>query len=185
MNQQTDPLRSKMVIDFFNNPQSDKKLNDLCHDFIARYNFTSKRLKYGNDIFKAVQKDIASVLNYFYTKENLISLRNFHRIDTKEGYLYSSLPKTTSYVLPKETSPQLALDFEQKDEQETPLEANTTTEENCPLFEDIKAADSINNPDLISAILENYQQMNIYNLEEITFIATRGNKKITINISNA
>lgn len=185
MNQETDPFQSKMVIDFFNNPQSDRKLNDLCYDFIGKYNFTSKKEKYGDDIFEAVQKDIASVLKRFYTKENLIPQRNFHREETKEGYLYSSLPKTTSYVLPKETNPQLALDFEQKDEQETPLEANTTTEENCPLFEDIKAADSINNPDLISAILENYQQMNIYNLEEITFIATRGNKKVTINISNA
>lgn len=185
MNQKPDPLRSKMVIDFFDNPQSDKKLNDLCYDFIARYNFTSKRLKYGNDIFKAVQKDIASVLNYFYTKENLIPQRNFHRIDTKDGYLYSSLLRTTNHVLPKETSPQLAMDFELKEEQETPLETNITMEENCPLLDDIRAADSINKEeDVISTILDNYNKMNIYNLEEITFITTRDNKKITINIAN-
>ena len=185
MNQQTDPLRSKMVIDFFDNPQTDKKLNDLCYDFIKRYNFTSKRLKYGNDIFKAVQKDIASVLNYFYTKENLISLRNFHRIDTKDGYLYSSLLKTTNHVLPKETPSQLAMDFELKEEEETPLEENTTMEENSPLFEDIIAADFINKEeDVITKILDNYNKINIFNLEEITFITTRDNKKITINIAN-
>ena len=43
MNQEPDPFRSKMVIDFFNNPQTDKKLNDLCYNFIEKYNFTSKK----------------------------------------------------------------------------------------------------------------------------------------------
>jgi len=185
MNQQPDPFQYKMIIDFFDNPQTEKKLNDLCYDFIARYNFTAKRQRHGDNIFIPVQKDIASVLNYFYTKENLISQRNFHRIDTKDGYLYSSLSRTTNNVLPKQTSSQLAMDFELKEEQKTPLETNTTMEENCPLLDDIKAADSINKEeDVITTILDNYNKMNIFNLEEITFITTRDNKKITINISN-
>ena len=183
MNQEPDPVRSKMVIDFFNNPQTDKKLNDLCYNFINRYNFTSKRLKYGDDIFEAVQKDIASVLKYFYTKENLISSRNFHRKNTKDGYLYSSLPRTTNNVLPKETSPQLAMDFELKEQKETSSKENTTMDENSLLFEDILASDKINDP--IQSIVDKYTNIDLYGIDEFQLTTTKGGKKITIIIANA
>jgi len=179
MYQEPDPFRSKMVIDFFNNPQTDKKLNDLCYDFINRYNFTSKRLKYGDDIFEAVQKDIASVLKYFYTKENLISSRNFHRKNTKDGYLYSSLPRTSNNVLPK----QLALEFELKEQLETTFEETPSMEENSPLFEDILASDKINDP--IQRIIDNYANIDLYGIDEFQLTTTKGGKKITIIVAHA
>ena len=183
MYQEPDPFRSKMVIDFFNNPQTDKKLNDLCYNFIEKYNFTSKKLKYGDDIFEAVQKDIASVLNYFHTKENLISSRNFHRKNTKDGYLYSSLPRTTNNVLPKKISPQLAMEFDLKEELETTLEETPTMEENSPLFEDILAYDKINDP--IQRIIDKYTNIDLYGIDEFQLTTTKGGKKITIIIAHA
>ena len=180
MNQEPDPFRYKMIIDFFNNQETGKhKLNDLCYNFIEKYNFTSKKFKYGDDIFKAVQKDIASVLKDFFTKENLIPLRNFIRENTKDGYLYSSLPRTSNNVLPK----QLALEFELKEQQETTLEETPTMEENCPLLEDIRASDKINDP--IQMIVDNYANIDLYGIDEVQFTTTKFGKKITITIANA
>ena len=92
--------------------------------------------------------------------------------------------ETNKILKPTQTS----FKFDQKEEigqREAPLEETTIMEENSPLFEDIIAADLINKEeDIVSRILENYQKMNIYNLEEITFITTRDKKKVTINISN-
>ena len=184
MNQEPDPFRSKMVIDFFNNHEiGQHMLNDLCYNFIEKYNFTSKKLKYGDDIFKAVQKDIASVLKDFFTNENLIPLRNFTREKTKDGFVYSYLQKTTNNVLPKETSSQLVLEFELKEQQETTLEETPTMEENCPLFEDIRASDKINDP--IQMIVDNYANIDLYGIDEVQFTATKFGKKITITIANA
>lgn len=183
MNQQPDPFRSEMVIDFFNKPQTDKKLNDLCYDFIKKYNFTSKRFKYGDNIFEAVRKDIASVLKSFYTKEKLISSRNFHRKNTKDGYLYNSLTRTTNNVLSKVISPQLALDFELKEQQEIPPKENTTMDENSVLFEDILAFEKINDP--IQSIIDKYTNIDLYGIDEFQLTTTKGGKKITIIIAKA
>ena len=91
-------------------------------------------------------------------------------------------PYETKIILkPTQTS----FNFEQKEEIEeieAPIEEITTMDENCPLFEDIIAADKINDP--IQQIIDIYNNINIHHIEDFNISSIRGNKKITIGISN-
>jgi hypothetical protein len=89
--------------------------------------------------------------------------------------------ETKNILKPTQTS----FNFEQKEEIEeieAPLEEITIMDENCPLFEDIIAADKINDP--IRILFERLQAFNIHNLQEINVISILDNKKVTINITN-
>jgi hypothetical protein len=89
--------------------------------------------------------------------------------------------ETKNILKPTQTS----FNFEQKEEIEeieAPLEETTIIDENCPLFEDIIAADKINDP--IRILFERLQAFNIHNLQEINVISILDNKKVTINIAN-
>ena len=56
-------------------------------------------------------------------------------------------------------------------------------EENCPLLEDIRASDKINDP--IQMIVDNYANIDLYGIDEVQFTTTKFGKKITITIANA
>ena len=89
--------------------------------------------------------------------------------------------ETKNILKPTQTS----FNFEQKEEIEeieAPIEETTTMDENCPLFEDIIAADKINDP--IQQIIDIYNNINIHDIEDFNISSIRGNKKITIGISN-
>jgi hypothetical protein len=111
---------------------------------------------------------------------------------TEDGYVYWSLPKTSDLVLPQ-SSAQLALDYDTKDEnvEDEPVEhepetfedIETTSEENCPLLEDILASDKINDP--IQRIIDNYSNIDLFGIDQVQFTATKSGKKITITIANA
>ena len=91
-------------------------------------------------------------------------------------------PYETKIILkPTQTS----FNFEQKEEIEeieVPLKETTIMDENCPLFEDIIAADKINDP--IQQIIDIYNNINIHDIEDFNISSIRGNKKITIGICN-
>jgi len=55
-------------------------------------------------------------------------------------------------------------------------------EQNSPLFEDIIAADKINDP--IQQIIDIYNNINLQDLQDFNISTIRDNKKITIGISN-
>ena len=89
--------------------------------------------------------------------------------------------ETKNILKPTQTS----FKFEQKDEviqTEAPLEETTIMDENCPLFEDIIAADIINDP--IQQIIDIYNNINLHHINDFNISTIRDNKKITIGISN-
>ena len=89
--------------------------------------------------------------------------------------------ETKNILKPTQTS----FNFEQKDELkqlEAPLEEITIIDENSPLFEDIIAADKINDP--IQQIIDIYNKINLHHINDFNISSIRDNKKITINISN-
>lgn len=174
-----DPFQYKMCIEYFDNKVENVNLNDIVTYLINKYKFTAKRHKYGNDIFKYVQKDIASVLNLFCNQKQYAQYKNFTREMTKNGYLYKSSSLETNYVLPKQTE----FNFEEHTSNEIYLEDEIINmNKTSPLFEDVKAAEHINNQNLFQPLIE---QMNIYNLEELNFTRIENNKKIQVTITNA
>jgi len=89
--------------------------------------------------------------------------------------------ETKTILKPTQTS----FNFEQKEtneEREAPLEETTNMDEISPLFEDIIAADKINDP--IQQIIDIYNSINLHNLQDFNISTIRDNKKITIGISN-
>ena len=190
MNENTDPYVYKMCIDYF---KSNKKglAIDLARYFISKYNFTAKKHKYGENILQYVHKDVSSALKRFEPGKEYASMRNFTREWTKDGYLYTSTPLTTNYVLPKQTEMDFGADiYVEEKVVKTDVETEEKTEEvtvhttgkNSPLFEDVKAAEHINNQNLFQPLIE---QMNIHNLEELNCTYTLNNKKIQVTITNA
>jgi hypothetical protein len=89
--------------------------------------------------------------------------------------------ETKNILKPTQTS----FNFEQNEEIDTteaPLEETTIMDENSPLFEDIIAADKINDP--IQQIIDIYNNINLHNIDDFNISTIRDNKKITIGISN-
>ena len=89
--------------------------------------------------------------------------------------------ETKTILKPTQTS----FKFDQKEEieeREAPLEETTIMDEISPLFEDIIAADKINDP--IQQILDIYNNINLHHIDNFNISTIRGNKKITIGISN-
>ena len=89
--------------------------------------------------------------------------------------------ETKTILKPTQTS----FNFEQKEtneEREAPLEETTNMDEISPLFEDIIAADKINDP--IQQIIDIYNNINLHHIDNFNISTIRGNKKITIGISN-
>lgn len=186
-----DPYQYQMAIDFFDTHTTGQyKTRDIQDALIQKYNFLSKKNVHGDQIKIPVLKDIASVLRKFYVKKNLIPLRNFERIKTKNGFLYYSKPRTTNYIL------QTTLNFEQSQTEEIiPIDEIIKTENNTenlpieindsPLFQDIKAAEIINKTNLkLLSMLEKIEQFKIEEKEEINFSYMTKDKKITVNITN-
>jgi hypothetical protein len=169
-----------MIFDYFEDLKpTNHYATDLVKCFLDKYNFISKRQKYGDYPYKEVMKDITSVLNDCFKDEKLNALRNFTRVMTKDGYLYSHLEKTTCYVLPVQTS----FDYDEPEET-TDIQEDSNTDEISPLLEDIKAADYINITDPMFYWAEKSLQMDIENLDEVTFVKILHNKKIQVTISN-
>jgi hypothetical protein len=189
-----------MVFRLFDN--SDVKgylLKHITSNLMERYNFVNLRSKYsGKELERRLRRIISSLLSAYYEKEYLAAQRNFERVMTEEGYLYSSLPKTSDLVLKPQSSAQLALDYDTKDEPETDelvedepdtsedeetTSEETTMQENCPLLDDILASDNINDP--IQRIIDNYSNIDLFGIDQVQFTATKSGKKITITIANA
>ena len=96
--------------------------------------------------------------------------------------IVASNPYETKKILkPTQTSFNFELK-EEIEEQEVQIQETTKMEENSPLFEDIIAADKINDP--IQQILDIYNSINLHNLQDFNISSIRDNKKITIGISN-
>jgi len=199
-NTESDPFQSVMVFRLFDN--SDVKgylLKHITSNLMERYNFVNLRSKYsGKELERRLNRIISSLLSAYYEKEYLAAQRNFERVMTEEGYLYSSLPKTSDLVLKPQSSAQLALDYDTKDEPETDefvedepdtskdeetTSEETTMQENSPLIEDILASDKINDP--IQRIIDNYSNIDLFGIDQVQFTATKSGKKITITIANA
>jgi hypothetical protein len=89
--------------------------------------------------------------------------------------------ETKKILKPTQTSFNFELK-EEIEEQEAQIEETNTMEENSPLFEDIIAADKINDP--IQQILDIYNNIKLHNLDNFNISSIRDNKKITIQISN-
>jgi hypothetical protein len=203
-----DPPQNKMITRFFDNQKIGIKFfsSYIIDDLINNYIFVYQKTMHGEDWKDAVKRNISSLFNQFFTREYLISKRNFDRMMTEDGYVYWSLPKTSDLVLPQssaQSSAQLALDYDTKDEPvadefvedesvvnepvadepETFEDEETTSEENCPLLEDILASDKINDP--IQRIIDNYSNIDLFGIDQVQFTATKSGKKITITIANA
>jgi hypothetical protein len=198
--------RPKQMLYFFQQNQEEIYSTNYISQYICNnFDLSKKKIpKSGIPMIQQVNNEVSSNFTKFadpkYKKNPIV---NFKVISTDKEFLYQyqhnpklKLPTPTEidvpnkYMTTKLLKPsQTNFNFEQIDE-EAPQHLQTTIEEqnmneNSPLFEDIIAADKINKEeDIVSTILENYQKMNIYNLEEITFITTRCKKKVTINISN-
>jgi hypothetical protein len=190
-----DPPQNEMITRFFDNQKIGIKFfsSYIIDDLINNYIFVYQKTMHGEDWKDAVKRNISSLFNQFFTREYLISKRNFDRMMTEDGYVYWSLPKTSDLVLKPQSSAQLALDYDTKDEnvEDEPVEhepetfedIETTSEENCPLLEDIIASDKINDP--IQRIIDNYSNIDLFGIDQVQFTATKSGKKITITIANA
>ncbi len=112
---------------------------------------------------------------YSYKENNLLKLPTPAEIDIHNPY------ETKTILKPTQTS----FNFELKETNEiieAPLEETTIIDENSPLFEDIIAADKINDP--IQQIIDIYNNIKIHDIEDFNISSIRDNKKITIKISN-
>ena len=196
-----DPEVWKMCVNYFESHRSGGHDTMQVTKYLDKnYKFASKRKKYGKNILLVLRKDVASALNDLNKDEHLIPHKNFTRIKSKRGYLYSYLPKTTSNILDETTNNkpfQTALDFEAPDEQETPLELPKTEEDNSeettsetssimqdnsPLFEDVQAAFKINGA--IEMAIDETKKIILHGLDDCNFSITKNRDKITIEISN-
>jgi len=200
----SDTDQNEMIIAFFViHPDGDYKLKQIIRWLLDKYNFVYLTTKYGQGklFLERLNSSISSLLNQFYTKESLIPKRNFERITKGNVYIYRALPKTSDLVLPKPV--QTSFDYDNTiesrteettlnetvvnetvaNEPETFEDEETTSEENCPLLEDILASDKINDP--IQRIIDNYSNINLFGIDQVQFTATKSGKKITITIANA
>jgi hypothetical protein len=203
---ENDPFQSDMIETLFSNISVDCcLLGDMLDYLIESYHFVNLRYRSNYDekeLRKKVSRNISSLLNAYYKEAHLIPRRNFDRKMTEAGYVYWSLPKTSDLVLKPQSSPessaQLALDYDTKDEPETDefvedepdtsedeetTSEETTMQENCPLLDDILASDKINDP--IQRIIDNYSNIDLFGIDQVQFTATKSGKKITITIANA
>jgi hypothetical protein len=200
----SDTDQNEMIIAFFViHPDGDYKLKQIIRWLLDKYNFVYLTTKYGQGklFLERLNSSISSLLNQFYTKESLIPKRNFERITKGNVYIYRALPKTSDLVLPKPV--QTSFDYDNTiesrteettlnetvvnetvaNEPETFEDEETTSEENCPLLEDILASDKINDP--IQRIIDNYSNIDLFGIDQVQFTATKSGKKITITIANA
>ena len=200
----SDTDQNEMIIAFFViHPDGDYKLKQIIRWLLDKYNFVYLTTKYGQGklFLERLNSSISSLLNQFYTKESLIPKRNFERITKGNVYIYRALPKTSDLVLPKPvqtsfdydntiesrteetTSNETVVNETVANEPETFEDEETTSEENCPLLEDILASDKINDP--IQRIIDNYSNIDLFGIDQVQFTATKSGKKITITIANA
>jgi len=200
----SDTDQNEMIIAFFViHPDGDYKLKQIIRWLLDKYNFVYLTTKYGQGklFLERLNSSISSLLNQFYTKESLIPKRNFERITKGNVYIYRALPKTSDLVLPKPvqtsfdydntiesrteetTSNETVVNETVANEPETFEDIETTSEENCPLLEDIIASDKINDP--IQRIIDNYSNIDLFGIDQVQFTATKSGKKITITIANA
>jgi len=200
----SDTDQNEMIIAFFViHPDGDYKLKQIIRWLLDKYNFVYLTTKYGQGklFLERLNSSISSLLNQFYTKESLIPKRNFERITKGNVYIYRALPKTSDLVLPKPvqtsfdydntiesrteetTSNETVVNETVANEPETFEDEETTSEENCPLLDDILASDKINDP--IQRIIDNYSNIDLFGIDQVQFTATKSGKKITITIANA
>jgi len=200
----SDTDQNEMIIAFFViHPDGDYQLKQIIRWLLDKYNFVYLTTKYGQGklFLERLNSSISSLLNQFYTKESLIPKRNFERITKGNVYIYRALPKTSDLVLPKPvqtsfdydntiesrteetTSNETVVNETVANEPETFEDIETTSEENCPLLEDILASDKINDP--IQRIIDNYSNIDLFGIDQVQFTATKSGKKITITIANA
>lgn len=152
-------------------------------------------------MIQQVNNEVSSNFTKFadpkYKKNPIV---NFKVISTDKEFLYQyqhnpklKLPKPieidvpNKYMTKKLLKPsQTNFNFEQIDEETTqhpqPITEEQNMRENSPLFEDIIAADKINDP--IQQILDIYYNIKLHNLDNFNISSIRDNKKITIQISN-
>ena len=166
------------VVEFFETHQ-DKKFNstDVKNYLLQHHDFSKKIIRKGWTLEQTVMVETSSVLSLFYSDEkqyaHLKPLRNFQREKIGNEWYYWHI----NYNAPIQTT----FNFEEpQTNEEKTLEQSQ--EINSPLFEDIIAADKINDP--IQQIIDIIKNIDLHNLEQFTISSIRDNKKITIDISN-
>jgi hypothetical protein len=197
--------RPQQMLYFFEQHQEEMYSTNYISQYICNnFDLSKKKIpKSGIPMMQQINNEVSSNFSKFADpKHKKNPIVNFKVISKGKEFLYQyqhnpklKLPTLTEIDVPNKYKTTILLkpsqtnfNFKQTEEQtedSQPITEEQNTTENSPLFEDIIAADLINKEeDIVSRILENYQKMNIYNLEEITFITTRDKKKVTINISN-
>ncbi len=151
-------------------------------------------------MMQQINNEVSSNFTKFAeTKYKKNPIVNFKVISTGKEFLYqyqdnpklkaitpTEIDVPNKYMTTKLLKPtQTNFNFEQIDEEITSdsqliLEEQNITE-NCPLLEDIKAADYINKEDLFFTLIE---QMNLHNLQTLNFTRIEHKKKIQVTISN-
>lgn len=195
--------RPKQMLYFFQQNQEEIYSTNYISQYICNnFDLSKKKIpKSGIPMIQQVNNEVSSNFTKFadpkYKKNPIV---NFKVISTDKEFLYQyqhnpklKLPTPTEidvpnkYMTTKLLKPsQTNFNFEQIDE-EAPQHLQTTIEEqnmneNSPLFEDIIAADKINDP--IQQILDIYYNIKLHNLDNFNISSIRDNKKITIQISN-
>jgi len=194
--------RPQQMLYFFQQHQEEIYSTNYISQYICNnFDLSKKKIpKSGIPMMQQINNEVSSNFSKFADpKHKKNPIVNFIVISTGKEFLYQyqhntklKLPtpsiidvpnkyKTTILLKPTQTS----FNFEQKEEIkviETPLEKITNMEQNSPLFEDIIAADKINDP--IQQIIDIYNNINIHNLQDFNISTIRDNKKITIQISN-
>jgi len=176
------------VVEFFETHQDKKfKSTDVKNYLLKHHDFSNKRIRKGWTLEQIVMVETSSVLSLFYSDEkeyaHLKPFRNFEREKIENEWYYWHINYNNSVMSSNNISIQTILDFEEpfkEANEENTLEQSQ--EENCPLLEDIIAADKINDP--IQQILDIYNNINLQDLQDFNISTIRDNKKITIAISN-
>jgi hypothetical protein len=158
------------------NPTSKGMLTQINNEVSSNFTkFTEPKYKTNHKLNFEQHPQENGAFFYSYKRNKKLKLPTPKEIVAPNPY------ETKTILKPTQTS----FNFEQKEtneEREAPLEETTNMDENCPLFEDIIAADKINDP--IQQILDIYNNINLHHIDNFNISTIRGNKKITIGISN-
>jgi hypothetical protein len=199
--------RPKQMLYFFQQNQEEIYSTNYMSQYICNnFDLSNKKIpKSGIPMIQQINNEVSSNFTKFadpkYKKNPIV---NFKVISTGKEFLYqyqhnpklklitpTEIDVPNKYMTTKLLKPsQTNFNFEQIDEEITqhpqPITEEQNMTENCPLLEDVKAADIINKEqDPLLLLLENIEKMNLHNLEEMNFTSIIKDKKIQIYITNA
>ena len=194
--------RPQQMLYFFQQHQEEMYSTNYISQYICNnFDLSKKKIpKSGIPMMQQINNEVSSNFSKFADpKHKKNPIVNFKVISKGKEFLYQyqdnpklKLPTPTEidvpnkYMTTKLLKPtQTNFNFEQIDESTTsdpqPIIEEQNITENCPLLEDIKAADYINKEDLFFTLIE---QMNLHNLQTLNFTRIENNKKIEVTIIN-